>query len=295
MGSASVHFGNFGLAWANVRERLVASRVHDCVHLQSMWQRLSRKASTVVLAGSRYCLEHCFEPALRRLLAPAPSVLKSRAASHRIPLGLLLLSRQDVTAEQLRAALEAQRSSDRGKLGDWLLALGYVSQQQLTAALARQWSCPVFRADSRHPLPQGLPRLPFALMESARMIPVGYSRSSDTLHVAFSESVDYNVLYAIEQMTQCRTAPCLALPDFVQRELALLPDQGALETVFECGREVSELTRIVQSYCTRISAEEVRVANAGACTWIRLLGGSRQPLDLLFRSAPPPELYPRRT
>ncbi len=287
MGSASVHFGNFGVAWANVRERWVASRSHDCVHLQSMWQRLSRKTSSVVLAGSRYCLDHCFEPKLRRVLATAPSVIKPRTTSHRIPLGLLLLSRQDVTAEQLRAALEAQRSSGRGRVGEWLLALGYVSQRQLTAALARQWSCPVFRADSRHPLPQGLPLLPFALMESARMIPVGYSRSSNTLHLAFSESVDYKILYAIEQMTQCRTAPCLALPDFVQRELALLPDQGASEAVFDCGAEISEMTRIVQSYCTRISAEEVRVANAGACTWIRLWRDSRSRLDLLFRSAHP--------
>lgn len=127
------------------------------------------------------------------------------------------------------------------------------------------------------------------------MIPVGYSRSTDTLHLAFSESVDYKILYAIEQMTQCRTAPCLALPDFVQQEIALLPDQGASEAVFDCGTEISELTRIVQSYCTRISAEEVRVANAGAYTWIRLWRDSRLPLDLLFRSAQPQfDEYPRR-
>ena len=287
MGSASLHFGNFGVTWANVRERLVASRRHDCVHLQSIWQRLSGKTSSAVLAGSRYCLEHCFEPALRTVVATAPSVSKRRTPSHRIPLGLLLLSRRHVTVEQLRAALEAQQSSGRGKVGEWLLALGYVSQQQLTAALARQWSCPVLRADSLRPLPQALPRLPFALMESARMVPVGYSRSSGTLHLAFSESVDYNVLYAIEQMTQCRTAPCLALPDFVQQEIALLPDQGASEAAFECGTEISELTRIVQSYCTRISAQGVRVANAGSYTWIRLLRGRHQPFDLLFRSVHP--------
>ena len=286
MGSPSLHFRNFRVSWASVKEKLVANRAHDCVHLQGMWQRLSRKPSSVVLADSRYCLEHCFESALRRAVVAGRSALKQRTSSHRVPLGLLLLSRQLVTAQQLQVALEKQQSTGTKRLGEWLLELGYVTQQQVTAALARQWSCPILRTDLPRSFPNNVPRLPLALMESVRMVPVGYSRNTSTLHIAFSESVDYNVLYSIEQMIRCHTAPCLAEPDFVRQEIETLGEKcGASEAVFECGTEIPELTRIVRSYCTRISASEVRVVSAGVYTWIRLLGDRREPLDLLFRSA----------
>ena len=68
---------------------------------------------------------------------------QNAAASHRVPLGLLLLSRQQLTAAQLRTALEAQRAAGQGKIGEWLRQLGFVTELQVTAALARQWSCPV--------------------------------------------------------------------------------------------------------------------------------------------------------
>lgn len=286
MGSAILHFGNVGLAWSSLRQRLVSKRQDDCLHLHGMWNRLSHRNPSVSLAGSHCCLGICFEPALRRAIVAACSSFGRRTASHRIPLGLLLLSRQHLTAEQLRAALETQQNNGHGKLGEWLVAMGYVTQRQITAALARQWSCPVLRSHSTLPATNRLLHLPLALMQSALLIPVGYSKSTETLHVAFSESVDYNLLYAIEQMNHCHTSPCLAEPEFVKHEISLLDDQGgSSQAVFECGTELPEVARIVHSYCARVSASEVRVAAAGSYMWIRLFRDGRQPLDLLFRLA----------
>jgi len=62
--------------------------------------------------------------------------------SHRVPLGLLLLSRQQMTAAQLRTALERQRASGEGRIGDWLRRWVLPSELQITAAVARQWRVP---------------------------------------------------------------------------------------------------------------------------------------------------------
>lgn len=238
------------------------------------------------LSGFRYCVARCLEQALRDVILSRTTATKPPVTAHRLPLGLLLLSRQQLTAEQLRVALEAQRAAGQGKIGEWLVALGSVTPIQVTAALARQWSCPVLRSTSTMPRWRRFPPLPISLLEQCRMIPIGYVESSSTLHIAFSEAVDYNLLYAIEQMTGCHTEPCMALPSFLETNLPAFSDQtDRTEMVFECGTQVPEVVRIICSYCARMTASEVRIAVGGPYLWARLLRAPRPALDLLFRSA----------
>ena len=131
---------------------------------------------------------------------------------HRVPLGLLLLSRQQVTIAQLRTVLDHQRAAGHGKIGEWLQDFGFVTEQQVVAALARQWSCPVWRADCSPPGSIPLPEIPVLLLESFRMIPVSFVPATLTLHVAFAGGIAYSMLYAIEQMLGCHTEPCLVSP-----------------------------------------------------------------------------------
>ena len=149
MGTASFHFDAWGAAWGDFLKKFApaCSRL-DCRQTRTAWRRYRRKSRGVVIQGLRYCLEECMERALRDAVDRLGLVVKRAPASHRIPLGLLLLSRQQLTADQLRAALSAQRTAGRGRIGEWLQALGFASEQQVTNALARQWSCPVLRADS---------------------------------------------------------------------------------------------------------------------------------------------------
>ncbi|HEV2469735.1 MAG TPA: hypothetical protein VGS78_11110 [Candidatus Sulfotelmatobacter sp.] len=203
--------------------------------------------------------------------------------SHRIPLGLLLLSRQQITQEQLHAALEAQLTAGRGRIGEWLQSMGFVSAEQVTAALARQWSCPVLRSNLPPSHAKEGPTIPLALLREYCMIPLSYVESASRLHVAFGDAIDYTVLYAIEQMMGCHTEPCMAIPSFVNSCLEHLASREETEFVFDRMNNAAEFARIVCSYCARVSASEVRLARCGSFHWIRLIRSSRSPIDLLMR------------
>ncbi|HME36541.1 MAG TPA: hypothetical protein VKF84_14995 [Candidatus Sulfotelmatobacter sp.] len=317
MGTASLHFDAWGPAWRDFLNQLVPRCARlDCRQTQSVWRRYRRKSRGIVIQGLRYCLEECMERALRDAVERIASVSKPALARHRVPLGLVLLSRQQLTAAQLRAALAAQRTAGRGRIGEWLQALGFASEEQVTAALARQWSCPVLRANSWHAgislqpeIPQlgssnpaslksgfwksgfsksvagRAPQIPLTLLQSYVMIPVDYVAATATLHLAFGEGIDYGVLYAIEQMVGCHTEFCLAVPSLIRQRLETLAGPRVeSEVVFDRVADSSEFSRIVRSYSIRLSIPEIRLAACGPHLWVRLLRPSHPPLDLLLRS-----------
>jgi hypothetical protein len=291
-----IHFDSMTRAWSRVWRRFSTGSKHGCIHSQRVWRRFGAKAPAVSLDGFRYCIDQCLEQALRDALQRTRSLSKQTGASHRIPLGLVLLSRQHITAEQLRAALDAQRNAGRGRIGEWLEALGFTNEQQITTALARQWSCPVLRHSFTAPTTRVIPQIPIALLEGFAMVPVDFVEAQDTLHVAFGEGIDYSVLYAIEQMIGCHTEPCMALPSFVRSSLQALSDRRPdREVVFEHIADITEFSRIICSYCTRLSAYEIRLSGFGTYIWVRLLRRSFPPHDLLLRSplASPSEVRPR--
>jgi hypothetical protein len=289
MGTTSLHLDAWSLAWHEFWLKVAPPCGHaDCLHTQTLWARLRGKPRGVVIQGLRYCREDCLERALTDALRRVRSPLSRATAPHRIPLGLLLLSRQQLTVEQLRTALATQRAAGRGKIGEWLLALGFVSEQQLTAALARQWSCPVLRPNSLNMsvATRRAPQIPVTLLEDFVMLPVDYVESTETLHIAFGEGIDYSVLYAIEQMVGCHTEVCMVAPSFVRERLqALSGHRGESEVVFDRVADGEEFSRIIRSYCIRLSAAEIRLAGCGPHLWVRLLRPSRPPLDLLLRSS----------
>lgn len=284
MGTASLHFDAWSLAWREFWQKLAPPCGHsDCIHSQGVWRRLRSKPRGVVIHGLRYCQDECMERALLDALRRIRSAAKRTLAPHRVPLGLLLLSRQQLTVEQLRAALQAQRTAGRGRIGEWLQTFGFASEQQVTAALARQWSCPVLRSSSVSAGASRAPQIPITLLESFVMIPVDYIESTATLHIAFGEGIDYSMLYAIEQMAGCHTESCMAVPSFVRHNLqALSGRRGESEVVFDRVADDAEFSRIVRSYCVRLAASEIRLAACGPHFWVRLFRPSRSALDLLL-------------
>jgi hypothetical protein len=288
MGSANVHLASWSLGWRQLWEKLAPRcGCRDCVHSQNVWKRLRRTPQRVVIQGSRYCLDGCLERALTdalRQIRTAPEL----PAPHRIPLGLLLLSRQQLSAQQLRVALEAQRAAGRGRIGEWLQTLRFASEQQVTAALARQWSCPVLRSNLVTFASARAPRIPVTLLRSFVMFPVDYVEATATLHIAFGEGIDYSVLYAIERMLGCHTEPCMAVPSLLHQHLQTVADhRGESEVVFDRVADTAERARIIRSYSDRLSASEIRLASCGPHVWARVFCDSRPPLDLLLRSARP--------
>jgi len=204
--------------------------------------------------------------------------LRSR---YRVPLGLLMLSRGELTHAQLRAALSAQRQAGAGRVGEWAQKLGFTSEQQVTAALGAQWGCPVLRS-----LPEQMPRsgLPLSLMQRFQTLPVHFAHSTRTLHLAFGSGIDYRLLLATEKMLECQVQACIASPSEVRAALTRMAeddgDQQA-DPVFEDVFRPEEMTRVTSSYASRLGAEDVRLASCGECVWVRI-EASKQQLNLLF-------------
>lgn len=253
-----------------------------CVHHGFSLRRLSSHYRRIRFEGGSYCVQ-CLEPALLDTLSRAPSVTAGRL-SHRLPLGLLLLSRGQIDAAQLRVALAAQQASGHGRIGEWLQSLGFATELQVTAALARQWSRPLSRVRSVAARGAATPKVPVTLLTGFSMVPLEYVHSTQTLFIAFSDGVNYPVLYAIEQMMDCRTEACMAVPSFVKENLDLLQSGENDEIVFDSVKNNAELCGIIRSYCARTSATELRFARCGHYVWIRLLNDARRPVDLLTNS-----------
>jgi len=216
---------------------------------------------------------------LARLCAPAAPELP---VEHRIPLGLLMLGRGQLTNRQLRLALEAQQTNGRGRIGEWLETLGFATEPQITSALGVQWACPVFASSSI--LDRGAARmLPYRLLSSLRMCPVQFVERSRTMYVSFSERVDYAALYAIEQMLECRTEPGLVgarvMDDFLEQ---LAGQRGPGDLLFESWRDPADMARITCGYVLKFGAEEVRIVGFGGYIWARLQAG-KDAANLLFR------------
>ncbi len=244
------------------------------------------------LRDAFYCRAECLETALIDVLRVRPAPPREPAA-RRIPLGLLLLSRQQLTEEQLRWALAAQKEADgcvdealppqRKKIGLWLQELGFATELQVTAALARQWSCPLLRAGLMAPGSRRFPAIPARLLASFQMMPVELAATTRTLLMAFSEGIDYAALNAIEQMLGYRTEPCLVAPSTLREALqALARERTAGEINFDRVRDSDECAHIVANYASTVKADEVRVARCGDYFWVRLERLRREAVTMVF-------------
>jgi Type II secretion system (T2SS), protein E, N-terminal domain len=295
MGAMSSRGQQWSAVWRDFWERLAPGCGYcECVHAKSTWRKMRRRSGGVRLQGARYCRTECLELALIEVLgrAPRPGSRRGAVAAHRIPLGLLLLSRKQLTAAQLRAALEAQRSSGetedsgegRKKIGAWLQELGFATEHQITSALACQWSCPVLRTGPGWLGSSHFSCIPALLLESFRMVPVELVEATGILFIAFSEGIDYTVLYAIEQMLGYRTEACLVYPSILQKSLqARTRPRGSSDVVIDGVADARECAHIIGSYSAKLKAEEVRFARCGEHLWIRLERLQHETINLVLR------------
>lgn len=299
MGKDRMSWKSWNQAWRDFRQKL-AVECGSCgsSHSRSPWRGLRGRPRGVRLRGSWYCRPECLERAVLEVLGQGqPASRRVLVAGHRVPLGLLLLSRQQLTAAQLRTGLAMQRAAGHGKIGEWLQRLGFATEPQITAALARQWSCPVLRTGPGGLVARDCAPIPVPLLESFQMIPVQLAEATGTLLLAFGEGVDHSVLFAVEQMLGYRTEACLVCPSALQKGLQELAERrGAGDAVFERVEDHGECARIIGSYSARVGAEEVRLARCGGHIWIRLERPLGETVNLVLRAPTDavsgPRVYP---
>lgn len=249
----------------------------------SVLRAVSRRKNGIRLSGDWYCSPECFELAIRdrlpRLFSSGRAPVDSRRS--RMPLGLLLLSRGEISSEQLRTALANQRTSGE-RIGEVIQRLGFAREQQITSAVAAQWGYPVFSLRNR--ALQVPIHIPAPILEFYQVLPVHYAGIGRKLLIGFVNAVEHRLLYTIEHMTGCTAVPCFITATEHRTHLhSFTIRRSDHEVVFERGGSIQEMARIARSYAVQIGAEEARLASCGDYVWARVTG-QRQEMDLLFRS-----------
>jgi len=249
---------------------------------QTLKHLISRRYAGLAVSGEWFCGPDCFEEAARtRILA----LLSARGQyepppSLRMPLGLLLVSREVLAADQLKVVLEHQHATG-ANIGDVVQELGFATQEQITAAVSTQWSCPVFSLEGRE-LPTQI-QIPRRLLELYEMLPVHFVANSRKLLVGFVTRVHYHILHTIESITECVAAPCFITPGDYHRYLKsfLFPEREN-QALFDRSSSPEEIAHLVRNYAHQLAAEEVRLGLCRDYIWARIRGGARE-MDLLFR------------
>jgi hypothetical protein len=258
--------------FANVIQKWKGSTVcsdPECRYSRAIVHRFSHDNGSIQIQGSRYCFPVCFNRVLlQKIRQLATYQEETPAPSHRIPLGLLMLSRGDVDAAQLHKALDAQRQSGSGNIGEWLLTLGFVQEEQIMSALASQWACPILRV-----FPQTLANspVPLAILEAFRMAPAYNVARTKTLYMAFAGKIEYRALLSIEETLQCKAIPCMTSRSMLTAALArFCASPFRADQHFESVRNPEEMARISSSYAEKLGAVNVQLTACGRFVWCRI-------------------------
>lgn len=258
-----------------------------CPNPGGVWRTLLEPHRGVLLQEQWLCSPGCLDQVLEELLSPLIESTRAKPGTkaHRFPLGLLMLSLGLISKESLQTALQAQRDAGKGRVGDWLRQQGAVTEPQVTRALAMQWALPVYPLEKRDDNLNCAHLVPFPLLEAFQMLPVHRSPASGVLHVAFSSRVDYTVLYAIEQMLEWRTEPCVAQESYIERALERLRQEGCSTDIPIVGpMEPWIISRATLQQVLKFGTQEVRVVGCANNIWVRLCAPD-QARDLLFYRA----------
>jgi hypothetical protein len=263
--------------------KLVPKCANGTCKMKTLLQAFSQRHRGLNVDGHWYCGPACFEQAVKGKIAEMMTFQgkPAKARTSRVPLGLLLLQRGVLTAEQLRVALEQHRSSEVN-FGDAVQQLGFATQEQVTAAVAAQWSCPVFPLGDRQLEIQV--RVPRRFLELYGLLPVHYSESERRLLIGFVSGVQHQVLYTIGHMTGSTVAPCFITAREYEMHLHS-PSTPVLrddELVFEQIVDTTEMARITTNYVVQLAADRVLLGKCRDYLWTRIFGRKRE-MDLLFR------------
>jgi len=245
----------------------------------------SRKVG-VEMGSAWYCSYGCFQSAaqdeIAQILGPRSS---PSSAKPRMSLGLELISRDQLTAEQLRFTSEQPLTGSRDA-GDLFIENGFVSEAQVTAARSAIWGCPVYNP-SQAVIQTGI-HIPPVLAASCLVIPIHYVPATRQLLLGFLRNVDYELTFAIENMMGCTAKACFLKPsDFYLHESHThLKETHAAEApagmTFNTTYSNVERARILCNYGAGINANHVKMTLCKNYLWARLQGGAGA-CDLLFK------------
>ena len=274
----------FSFPWPAIRRMFPRCENHRCTRKGDLWPVVRHRSSGIQLDGRWLCGPSCFEASVSEMLArTVPYASRWKPKMHRVPIGLVLLSRGTIREDQLREALELQRQTGKRRLGAWLQETGAATEDDITLALAAQWACPIFPLATERSFLECANLLPMAVVRSARMLPVYLSRDRSSVFIAFVDGVDHSWLRSAEEILGCRTVPCIVAESAFNRALKEISfDSRAEEFLFESATDVREMSRITTSFAMQLRADWVRMVGCREFAWARF-HSEEVARDLLFR------------
>ena len=246
-------------------------------------RHLAARKVGVSMAGKWYCGYACFaRVAAERLSMLMEKDVRPRNDGSRTPLGLILIQRGWMTHEQLKQAVR-ERDGSAEEIGATLVRLGFVTEKQLIAARSVQWGCPVFTPARQ---PALAVQVPVALMRLHAMTPLHYVAATNSLLIGFVYGVEYGVLYAIEEVTGCKTQACLITQsDFEARMRGYETGEGVAseDVMFEEFQPAAKMAQLLCSYGRVVNAGEIVIGRCRDYLWARMtFDGVTN--DILFRA-----------
>lgn len=253
---------------------------HHCNSMQIL--RRFPGSNRGIKVGERwYCSVDCFvESAQRKLYALSNRSVVEIPASPRLSLGLVMLSKGYLTAEQLRTALEQSRWRNE-TLDATLAHMAMATEKQITAARSAQWGYPVLAQEHIGRMVQC--DIPRSLLQSCSAVPMHYSQAAKRILVGFVFRIEHGFLRAVEQMTGCRVEPCFITPtDLLEQTERLTHVAGYDEVLVDEPGSPEKMGRTLGRAAVEIAAEEVEFTECKNHIWARLKG-KRGITDVIFR------------
>ena len=234
------------------------------------WLRIWRSRSAPVFEDGWTCSLECTVARMRSAVSREMEGQRNgrEVHRHRIPLGLLMMEQGWISHEQLRRALEAQRTAGTGRLGQWLVRQGATSEQMVARALGLQWSCPVLSLE-HHENVTLAPAIPRLFLDAFGALPLRVA-AGKLLYLGFEENLDPVLALAVERMTGLRVEYGIVPESMFRPAHARM-----LEVSFPSVELVEAVSQSAASYALAKSVERrspvtARLVRVHDCLWMRL-------------------------
>jgi hypothetical protein len=207
------------------------------------------------------------DAAIRQESREGGSVEDHAQQHHRIPLGLILLTRGWITHAQLQHALDMQRRAGVGRIGQWLVEECGLEQERVTRALSIQWGCPVLPMNGFEPDAMAL-SVPKLLVEALGILPLRIA-GGRILYLAFTDRLDASAAFAMERMSALKVQSGLVGADQWTKARQRLCASDFVDATFEQVADLECLSKRITSVVAGLEPRASRLVRVHQFYWLR--------------------------
>ncbi|MFA7204148.1 MAG: ATPase, T2SS/T4P/T4SS family, partial [Candidatus Caldatribacteriota bacterium] len=168
-------------------------------------------------------------------------------------LGEILINQGLINSEQLKRALEAQKTDGKKKLGEILVSQGILTQKQLLQALQHVYEAEYIELDEVILDPEIVTIIPKRIAVRYKIVPL--SKENGTLTIAMANPLDVNTIDYIKEYTKLDVVPKLASEEDIS---------NALSSYYEAGGKIDDILEKVDVSTVSDFGDEVNLSQLEA-------------------------------